>query len=82
MDFKIGGRIIETMKYVGGIVLLAKEKVALLDMIDRVVKTGRNYEMIINVDGSKVMGISRREEPLQIIMEHQEIENVDQFSYS
>lgn len=38
--------------------------------------------MKISEDESKVIGISRREDPMQIIMEHQEIENIDQFSYS
>lgn len=41
--------------------LLTKEE----GVIDRVVETGRDYEIEVNVDKSKVMRISRREEPLR-----------------
>ena len=46
-------------------------------MVDRLVETGRNFEWKFNVDESKVMRISRKEEPLRIVVESQELENID-----
>ena len=34
-DFKIGGQIIQTVKYAGDLVLLAKEEKVLQDIIDK-----------------------------------------------
>jgi hypothetical protein len=36
-DFKIGGRIIQTVKYADDLVLMAKEETALQGMIDRLI---------------------------------------------
>ena len=49
-DFKIGGRIIHTVKYADGLVLLAKEEKVLEDMIDKLVEIGRCYGMEMNVE--------------------------------
>ena len=43
-------------------------------MMDRLVKTGKNSGMEINIDKSKVMRISRKEGPLRIV-----VGNADQF---
>jgi hypothetical protein len=37
-DFKIRGQIINTVKYVDGLVLLAKEEIVLQGMIDKLIK--------------------------------------------
>jgi hypothetical protein len=47
-DFKIGGKIIHTVKYADDLVLLAKEEKVLQDMIDKLIEIGRCYGMEIN----------------------------------
>ena len=42
-DFKIGGKIIHTVKYADELVLLAKEEKVLQDMINKQLETGRRY---------------------------------------
>ena len=44
-DFKIGGKIIHTVKYADDLVLLAKEEKVLQDMIDKLIEIGRCYGM-------------------------------------
>jgi hypothetical protein len=44
-------------------VLLAKEEIVLEGMIDRLIETGRRYEMEMNVEKAKVMRISRQTIP-------------------
>jgi hypothetical protein len=56
-DFKIGGQIIQTVKYADDLVLLAKEEKVLQDMIDKLIEIGRCYGMEINVEKTKVMRI-------------------------
>ena len=40
-DFKIGGQIIQTVKYVDDLVLMAKEETVLQGMIDKLIEIGR-----------------------------------------
>jgi len=40
-DFKVGGQIIQTVKYADDIVLMAKEETVLQGMIDKFIETGR-----------------------------------------
>ena len=42
-DFKIGGQIIQTVKYVDDLVLMAKEETVLQDMIDKLTFRRRNF---------------------------------------
>jgi len=49
-DFKIGGKIIHTVKYADDLVLLAKEEKVLQDMIDKIIEIGRCYGMEMNVE--------------------------------
>ena len=49
---------IQTVKYAGELVLLAKEENVLQDMIDKLIETGRCYGMEMNVKKTKVMRIS------------------------
>jgi hypothetical protein len=44
-DFKIGGKIIHTVKYVDELVLLVKEEKVLQDMIDKLPEIERCYGM-------------------------------------
>jgi hypothetical protein len=44
-DFKIGGQIIHTVKCADDLVLLAKEKKVLQDIINKLIEIGRCYGM-------------------------------------
>jgi hypothetical protein len=68
-DFKIGRQIIHTVKYAEGLVLLAKEKKVLQDIIDKLIETGRCYGMEMNVEKTKVMRVSRQPLPIKIIID-------------
>jgi hypothetical protein len=52
-DFKIGGQIIQTVKYADDLVLLAKEEKVLQDMIDKLIEIERCYRMEMNVKKQK-----------------------------
>jgi hypothetical protein len=54
-DFKIGGQIINTLKYADDLVLLAKEEKVLQDMIDKLIEIGGCYRMEMNMEKTKVM---------------------------
>ena len=45
-------------------------------MMNKLVETGTEYGMEINIEKSKVMRISKREEPLKINVDNRELENV------
>jgi hypothetical protein len=47
------------VKYADELVLLAKEKMVLQGMIDRLIEIGRCYGVDMNVEKSKVLRISR-----------------------
>jgi len=49
-DFNIGEQIIQTVKYVDDLVLMAKEETVLQGMIDKLTGIGRCYGMEINVE--------------------------------
>jgi len=80
-DFKIGGKIIHTVKYADDLVLLAKEEKVLQDMIDKLIEIGRCYGMEINVEKTKVMRISRQPFPVKIMIDQKQLENVESFKY-
>jgi hypothetical protein len=67
-DFKIEGQIIHTVKYADDLVLLAKEGKVLQDMIDTLIEIGKCYGMEINMEKTKVMGISRQPSPVKIMI--------------
>ena len=56
-DFKICGQIIHTVKYADDLVLLAKEKKVLHDMIDKLIEIGRCHGMELNLEKTKAMRI-------------------------
>ena len=80
-DFKIGGRIINTLKYADDLVLLAKEEKVLKDMIDKLIEIGGCYGMEMNVEKTKVMRISRQPLPVKIIIDQKQLENVKSCKY-
>jgi hypothetical protein len=53
-DIKIGGKIINTVKYADVLVLMAKEEMALQDMIHKLIEIGRIYAMEMNVENQKL----------------------------
>ena len=78
-DFKIGGHIICTVKYADNLVLLAKEEKVLWSLNDRLIETGRCYEMEMNVEKTKVMRSSRQ--PSNHYVGSKTTENVEYFNY-
>ena len=65
-DFKIGGRFINNVIFAGDTAIIAKTQEELQDMVNRLVDTGRKYDMEINIDKSQVMRVSSSNESLQI----------------
>ncbi|PNF18588.1 hypothetical protein B7P43_G06262 [Cryptotermes secundus] len=80
-DFKVGGQIIQTVKYADDLVLMAKEETVLQGMIDRLIEIGRCYGMEMNVEKTKVMKISRQPTPVTIKIDQKQVENVKCFKY-
>jgi hypothetical protein len=78
-DIKIGGQIINTVKYADDLVLLAKEEMVLQDMIDRVIEIGRCCGMEMNVEKSKVMRISRQPFPVKLMVDQKQLKNVESY---
>jgi len=48
--FNIGGQIIQTVKYADDLVLMAKEETVLQGMLDKLIETGRFYDVEMNVE--------------------------------
>jgi len=80
-DFKIGGKIIHTVKYADDLVLLAKGENVLQKMIDKLIEIGGCYGMEMNVEKTKVMRISRQPFPVTIMIDQKQLENVEYFKY-
>jgi hypothetical protein len=78
-DFKIGGKIIHTVKYADDLALLAREEKVLQDMINKLTEIGRCYGMEMNVEKTKVMRISRQPSPVKIMIDQKQLENVESF---
>jgi hypothetical protein len=72
-DFKIGGQIIQTVKYADDLVLLDKEEKMTQDMIDKLIEIGRSYGMEMNVEKTKIMGISRQLFPVKIMIDQKQL---------
>jgi hypothetical protein len=79
-DFKIGGQVICTVKYADALVLLAKEEMVLQGMFDRLTEIVRCCGMEMNVEETKVMRISRQPFPVQIMIDHKQLKNVEYFN--
>ena len=81
VDFKIGGQIINTLKYADDLLLLAKEEKVLEDMIDKLIEIGGCDGMEMNVEKTKVMSISRQPFPVKIMIDQKQLENVKSLKY-
>jgi Reverse transcriptase (RNA-dependent DNA polymerase). len=64
-DFKIGGRIINKVRFADDTDILTKTQEELQDMVNRLVDTGMEYLMKISIDKSQVMRVSRSNESIQ-----------------
>ena len=80
-DFKIGGRIINKIRFADETAIVAKTQEELQDMVNRLVDTGRKYGMEINIDKSHVMRVSGSNESLKIKVNNRELKEVDHFKY-
>jgi hypothetical protein len=72
-DLKIGGQIINIVKYADDLVLLAKEDMVLQDIFDKLIEIGIRYGMEMNVENTKVMIISRQPFPLKLMIEQKQL---------
>ena len=54
-DFKIGGRIINKVRFADDTANIGKTQDELQDMVKKLVDTGRKYGRKINIDKSQVM---------------------------
>ena len=80
-DFRIWGQAICAAKYADGLVLLAKEKMMLQGMIGRLIEIGRWYGIEVNVEETKVMGISREPFPVQIMIDQRQLASVEYLNH-
>ena len=61
--------------------IIGKTQEDLLDMVNRLVDTGRKYGIEIIIDKSQVMRVSRSNESLQIKVNNRELKKVHYFKY-
>ena len=80
-DFKIGGRIVNKVRFADDTAIIAKTQEELQDMVNRLVDTGRKYGMDINIDKSQVMRVSMSNESLQIKVNNRELKEIVNFTY-
>jgi len=78
-DLKVGGQIIQAVKYADDLVLMSMEEMVLQSMIDKLIEIGYCCGMEMNVGKTKVMRISRQPSPVTIMIEQKELENVECF---
>ena len=58
-DFKIGGRIINKVRFADVTAIIAKTQEELQDVVNRLFDTRRKYGMEINIDKSQVTRLPR-----------------------
>ena len=54
-DFKIGGRIINKVRFADDTAIIAKAQEELQDMVKRLIDSGRKYGMEVNINKSQGM---------------------------
>ena len=80
-DFKIGGKLIHTVKYADDLVFWLKKKRLIQDMTDKLTEIGRCYGMEMNVEKTKVMRISKQPFPVKIMIDLKQLENAESLKY-
>jgi len=68
-DFKIGGKLIHTVKYADDLVFWLKKKRLIQDMTDKLTEIGRCYGMEMNMEKTKVMRISRQPVTVKVMID-------------
>ena len=61
-NFKIGGRIINKVRFADDTAIIAKTQKELQYMAHRLVDTGKKYDMEINIDKTQLMRVFRSNE--------------------
>jgi hypothetical protein len=79
-DFKIGGGVINKVRFANHTAIIAKTQEELQDM-NRLVDTRIKYGMEINIDKSQVVRVSRSNQSLQIKVNIKKLKEVDHFKY-
>jgi len=69
------------VKYADDLVLLAKDKKVLQDMINKQTEIGGCYGMEMIVEKTNIMRISRQPFTVKIIIDQKQLEYVDFFNY-
>jgi hypothetical protein len=81
-DFKIGGKVICTVKYADDLVVLSEEEPVLQGMLERLIEFGRCNGIKTNVERTKALRISRQPSPTQtMINKKKQKDNVEYFNY-
>jgi len=76
---QIGGRIVTNLRYADDIILLATSKAELQELVDHLDRVSRKYNLLINVDKTKVVacdGIACR-----VLIQNEQLEQMDAFPY-
>ena len=72
---QIGGRIVTNLRYADDIILLATSEAELQELVDRLDRFSRKYNLLINIDKTKVMasnGIACR-----ILIQNEQLRHVN-----
>jgi hypothetical protein len=80
---KVGGKLVKALRFADDQAMLAHSQEGLQRMMDRLDMISTEYGMKINIKKTKVMKISRAEEPttVEITINEEELEQVDKFCY-
>lgn len=77
--FKIGGLNINNLRYADDIVLIAESEEELQELLDRLIREGKQYNLFLNASKTKVM--SNTGKSISIMADGVELEVVDVFQY-
>ena len=77
--FRIGGKFISNLRYADGIVLLTPSPEELQELVSRVERVTKEYNMLISATKTKVM--TNNDCTLEITVDGGRLEHVDSFTY-
>ena len=76
---QIGGRMITNLRFADDIILLATSEAELQELVDCVDQISRKYNLLINIDKTKVMASD--DITCHILIQNEQLEQVDTFPY-
>ena len=79
--FKIGGRVVNNLRYADDVVLIATSKEDLDELVQRIHEASKRAGLMINVQKTKVMVLSKYKEDVTVKIDNQTIEQVSSFLY-